>query len=317
YALISLSGHLLARLFRREWKYADNVALFFACVVGIVQYCGLTVGHRILDVNRVTLASPLLPQRFDGFRVVQLSDLHVGTYFSDTTFVSAVVDSVNRLCPDLIVFTGDMINVTPEELRPEFAEILSRLKAPCGVYSVLGNHDYCIYGGIRSEQEVRQATAEVVRLEKSMGWDVLRDEHRLLVRGGDTLVLAGTDNVAKPRPLREGEYVPPAGSLKKALRGVPTSLPVLLLTHDPWHWRREVTADPRVLFTLSGHTHALHLRIGDFSPAAWIMPEWGGKYVSRNGVLYVSTGLGGSVPYRLGAWPAIELITLRKGSAAE
>lgn len=317
FTIISAGGNRLGRLFHRDWKHIQGVAFFFACIVAVVQFYCVTVGINRLDVNRVTLASPLLPKSFDGYRVVQISDLHLGSYFSDDSFVRTVVDSVNSLHPDLIVFTGDLVNESPDEVLPEFVKALSCMHAPDGVYSVLGNHDFCVYKGFPSEQEVRRATDKVVRLEQSMGWEVLRDEHRLLVRDGDTLVLAGTDNVAKPRPRREGEYVPPAGSLKKALRGVPESHHVLLLTHDPWHWRREVTSDPRVLFTLAGHTHALHVRIGNFSPATWIMPEWGGKYVSRNGMLYVSTGVGGSVKYRLGAWPAIELITLRRGHAVE
>ena len=144
----------------------------------------------------------------------------------------------------------------------------------------------------------------LLRAQQLMGWQVLNNAHQAIVRQGDTLYVAGVENVGKPP-------FPTRGNLSKALRGIPPQACTLLLSHDPWHWRHGVVGNrPQPVLTLSGHTHALQMQIGSFSPARWLMPEWGGLYSEGTQQLYVSTGIGGSVPYRLGAWPQIELFTL-------
>lgn len=285
----------------RQWVY--QVARVLAVLMAAVQVYGTAWGWRSLRVAHHSIKVDCLPTAFKGYRVVQISDLHLGTYAGDTSVMEALVDSVNRLQPDLIVFTGDMVNTASSEAMP-YIRILQRLRAKDGVLSVLGNHDYCLYqpglSAVQQAHEVRR----LVRMQRMMGWKVLLNEHSAIVRGDDTLYVAGVENIGKPP-------FPERGSLKQAMKGIPPSACTLLLSHDPWHWRHGVVGKTSVQLTLSGHTHALQMQVGRFSPAAWFMPEWAGLYRKANQQLFVSTGIGGSVPYRLGAWPTIELLVLK------
>ena len=244
-----------------------------------------------------------LPQAFGGYRVVHLSDLHVGTFAAHPEFLERVVDSVNALRPDLILFTGDMVNHETDEIRP-FLSTLSRLHAKDGVLSVLGNHDYQVYSHRFTLRQRAEQVQALIALQQSMGWTVLCSEHRAITRGADTLYVAGVQNVSHPP-------YPSHGRLADALRGIPATGCTLLLTHDPWHWRHGVVHHTQVALTLSGHTHAMQFRVGSFSPVKWISPEWGGLYTQNRQRLFVSTGIGAVVPYRIGAWPQIDLLVLQ------
>lgn len=292
------------------WGHADwlpmvhRVAVFLAAAMACVQIYGTVWGWQRIVVAPQSVKVHGLPAAFDGYQVVQISDLHLGTYVGETSFVEEVVDSVNSLNPDLIVFTGDLVNNYPDELTP-YLPVLSRLKARDGVISILGNHDYCMFQTGLTPAEQRKETARLVQMQEQMGWKVLRNAHEAVVRGDDTLYVAGVDNTGKPP-------FPKLGNLSKALAQIPDSACTILLSHDPWHWRHGVVGESPVALTLSGHTHALQMQIGHFSPAAWFMPEWGGLYREGDQQLFVSTGIGGRVPYRLGAWPKIERLTLKK-----
>ena len=186
-----------------------------------------------------------------------------------------------------------------------YAAILAQLKARDGVVAVLGNHDYCIYNARQSELEKNYHCSQIISFEQQCGWQVLRNEHFAISRKGERLYIAGVENGGKaPHPA--------LANLVKTLKHVPQNAAVVLLSHDPHHWASEVSRNKQVGLTLSGHTHAWQLRFGNFSPAALTMPHWAGLYNEGDSRLYVSTGIGGSVPYRLGAWPAYEIITLRK-----
>lgn len=307
--LVFVVFDLLARLVgwgHPVWRQGGmRVALVLSVLIAAAQVYGTTFGWHRLKTARTEIKVKGLPQGFDGFRVVQISDLHLGTYAGDTAFVSRMVDSVNAARPDLIVFTGDIVNTTSDELPP-YLGVLSRLHAPGGVFSILGNHDYCLYHPGLTPTEQAWHVRRIVRLQKQMGWEVLLNESRTLRRGTDSLVIAGVENTGRPP-------FPARGDLHHALRAAGGGTCTILLSHDPWHWRHGVVGQSPVSLTLSGHTHALQLQIGSFSPAQWFMPEWGGLYKSGNQQLFVSTGIGGTIPYRLGAWPKIEVITLRKG----
>ena len=312
---------------RRAPLTLHRAAWMVALVAFGVQLIGATWGWRQLRVKRTDITVSELPAGFDGFRIVQLSDLHIGTFGNDTSMVASVVDSALSLRPDLIVFTGDMVNTLPEELTPAMRRTLARLSAPHGVVAILGNHDYCIYGGASTRQEVERAAQRIVGLERLMGWTVLLNDNLPIVCAGDTLYVAGTHYKGKPHhPWLKGDgrgdetrddttrtpYRPRWGNLEAALSGIPPHHCTLLLSHDPWIWRAEVVGRHDVALTLSGHTHALQLQLGSFSPAAWFMPEWGGLYAEGNSRLYVSTGVGANVPYRLGAWPSLDLLILHR-----
>lgn len=283
--------------------YVTAVAALFALATFSVQAYGVGWGWRKIVMTRQVLTLPQLPPAFKGYKIVQISDLHLGTYAGDTRFVSRLVDSVNSCRPDLIVFTGDLVNSSSDEIMP-YLRVLNRLKAQDGVYSVLGNHDYCYFQSVHDVKEQLKQTRRVIRMQQMMGWKVLLNEHHVIRREASCLYLLGVENIGKPP-------FPSRGNLAKALKDIPADSCKILLSHDPWHWRNSVAGKAPVQLTLSGHTHALQMQIGSFSPAQWFMPEWGGLYTAGQQQLFVSTGIGGSIPYRLGAWPKIEQIVLQ------
>ena len=305
FLLVDGAGWLLGLACRQTVvaQWGTRVALVVAVALALVQTYGLTWGWQRLQTVRHDVPVAGLPQAFGGYRVVHLSDLHVGTFAAHPEFLERVVDSVNALRPDLILFTGDMVNHETDEIRP-FLATLSRLHAKDGVLSVLGNHDYQVYSHRFTLRQRAEQVQALIALQQSMGWTVLCSEHRAITRGTDTLYVAGVQNVSHPP-------YPSHGRLADALRGIPATGCTLLLTHDPWHWRHGVVHHTQVALTLSGHTHAMQFRVGSFSPVKWISPEWGGLYTQNRQRLFVSTGIGAVVPYRIGAWPQIDLLVLQ------
>lgn len=303
FTFIFLIGKLVACQRPELLKYFLWIAGFFSFLTFSVQAYGVGWGWKRIVVSRQNLKLPQLPVSFRGYKIVQISDLHLGTYAGETGFISRLVDSINACRPDMIVFTGDLVNTSSDEIFP-YVRVLGRLKAPDGVYSVLGNHDYCYFQSGYTPKEQLLQTQRVIRAQRMMGWKVLLNEHQVIHRNLDSLYLLGVENTGKPP-------FPSRGDLQKAMTGVPNGGCKILLSHDPWHWRNGVVGKAPVQLTLSGHTHALQMQIGSFSPAQWFMPEWGGLYEKGGQKLFVSTGIGGSIPYRLGAWPKIELITLK------
>lgn len=282
--------------------YVHGAATLLAIIVAAFQVYGTALGWHRLTVVPTTLRVTGLPTAFENYKIVQISDLHLGTYAGNTDYISRLVDSVNATRPDLIVFTGDLVNTQSSE-ADDYVPVLSRLKAKDGVLSILGNHDYCMYQPGLTPQAQAAETRRVVSLERSMGWHVLLNENTALVRGADTLYIAGVENVGKPP-------FPERGDLGRALAGIPADGCAILLSHDPWHWTHGVVGQ-NIPLTLSGHTHAMQLQIGRFSPASWFIPQWGGLYTEGRQQLYVSTGVGGTIPYRLGAWPRVEVLQLK------
>lgn len=256
-------------------------------------------------VRSATCTSPLLPQAFDGYRVVQLSDIHIGTFLRNRSFVDKMVRAVNAQRPDLVVFTGDLVNVSAQEIIP-FQHALKQIHARDGVFSVMGNHDYCEYVEDKSESNIRKNQTVLRYLEQKIGWRLLMNEHVTLQRDGASIDLVGVENISRPP-------FPDYGDLEKALEGTVAGTFKILLSHDPSHWRRAVLRNTDIALTLSGHTHAGQFSLGRFSPAKWAYSEWGGKYTEDGAMLYVSTGIGGTVPFRFGAWPGIDIIQLKRG----
>ena len=303
---------------------------------------GLTYGPKRLEVREETLTFEDLPASFDGYRIVHLSDLHARSYAAPG-LVEKLVATVNDLDADLIAFTGDLINSSPEELDPRMTAALSSLRARDGVFSVVGNHDYCEYHDYAAADGAARAFAEVVRRERAMGWRVLMDSSAVITRPAvsdngeperrqDSIYVVGVEHCGKPPFGSRGDLqgalygVPPvffsADSAAVGLVGsdtVRSSSPFkILLSHDPSHWRLEVLRNSDIQLTLSGHTHAMQFRIGRFSPSRWMYREWYGVYrepaADSTGarVLNVSAGIGGSFPFRIGAWPEVVVITLRR-----
>lgn len=281
------------------------VGLSIAIVISLGAGYGLIFGWKQLTIRPQEIVCDTLPQEFDGFKIVQLSDLHVATFENCPEFIEKVVKEANSQQADLIVFTGDLVTLQSNELRP-FTNILSQLNSKNGVISILGNHDYAIYGNLRNAPREREADKQnLVSIQKEMGWDILLNEHRIIKREDKAIAIIGVENEGKEGNVHKAR-------LSEATKDIPANAYQLLLTHDPEHWRKEILPNTNIPLTLSGHTHAGHFRIGNFSPAKWMAgKEWGGLYTEGKQMLFVSAGIGGSLPFRLGAWPEINVITLR------
>jgi predicted MPP superfamily phosphohydrolase len=321
-----------------------TVLLLAVLLGGSILYGGLR-GRFKVEVNRVEVCSPRLPVSFDGYRIVQVSDIHLGSLTpADTVFLAEAVDSILALKPDVVCFTGDLVNIHAAELRPEFQRQLSRLRTRRHrVYAVLGNHDYADYDHTLDSDSLRRADTDSLRaLIAGMGWTLLdnrgeRIRHRAERRPGDfgdpteALRILGVGNIGEP-PF--STY----GDLDSALATLPAKMDIdreytILLSHNPTHWRNAVLPHsealpsdsdslsvardtlvgyPDIDLMLSGHTHGMQMSFFGFSPAVWRYHEWGGLYTEGLQSLYVNTGLGTvGFPIRVGLNPEITLLTLR------
>jgi len=293
------------KIFTSAASALGTIGLVVAFCISAASFYGLVWGWRHLVVRQQTITVPDLPKEFDGFRIVQVSDLHLEMFEGQEAFMRSLVDSVNAAHPDLIVFTGDLVSRQSREMLP-FMDILSQMKAPYGVMSILGNHDYSIYGPFHGSPKAIEHDLDLFKdYQRQMGWDLLLNEHRIIRRDSAQIAVIGVENEGKSGKVRRAD-------LPRAIEGVPDSCFKLLLTHDPWHWRHEVTRTTNIQLTLSGHTHAAHFRIGDVSPSRLVYSEWRGLYRKGSQQLFISSGIGGMLAFRLGAWPEINVLTLRR-----
>ena len=276
-------------------------------MLGVVSFFnilyGTLVGISKFEVKEIEFHHPNLPKAFDGYRIVQLSDIHIGSWIENEKPVHELVKLVNEQEPDLIVFTGDLVNQRSCELEG-FQNILSQLHAKDGVYSILGNHDYGSYYRWKDLKEQVNNLDNLVHMEKAMGWKLLNNEHTTLYHQGDSIALIGVENDGEP-PFSQ------FADLKKAAEGTDGMFRVLL-SHNPTHWRREVLPNTDIELMLAGHTHAMQAIMFGHSLASLIYPEWGGMYTEGDRGLYVNIGIGYvGLPFRFGAWPEITVLTLR------
>lgn len=267
---------------------------------------GATEGKQYFQVKKTTIESKDVPQAFDGYRIVQLSDMHVGSWNGNTQAMEKAVSIINDLQPDLIVFTGDLVNNLASELD-NFIPVFSKLKAKDGVYSVLGNHDYSTYIHWENPEDQKEELVRLKQKQAEMGWTMLNNRHIKLYNQNDSIALIGVENSGRPP-------FPDYAKLSEAMQGTEGMFQILL-SHDPTHWRREVLPQTDIELMLAGHTHAMQTKIFGFTPAQFIYEENDGLYQEGEQMLYVNIGLGHLLyPMRLGAWPEITLLTLRKSN---
>ena len=316
-ALLALLPHviyLLAKLvglvadLRVGYRPFGITALVLVVVWGLLAIYGNVCGRFRHEVKPVQLTLENLPTAFDGLRIVHISDLHLDGWDGHGKELRQRVDEINALHPDIICFTGDLISLSPDELKP-FIPILRQLRTNHDghVYAVLGNHDYMPYTRFSNDREREAAVAELVRMEREeLGWTLLLNESAIIRQGSDSIAILGCENQSVG-----AHPVIQCGDLRKAMSGQEKTFSILL-THDPSQWRKEVLPETDIPLTLSGHTHAMQLRIMGFTPSKWLYPECDGLYTQGKQYLYVNIGLGGTLPWRIGATPEITLITLRK-----
>lgn len=298
------------------------IGLILGCILIGLMWIGAGYTRHHIEVINEDYYSQKLPQDFDGYRIVQLSDLHVGTWGDNPKFLKNIVDTVNSLNPDLIVFTGDIVNRQSDELAP-FLNVLSNLKAKDGVYSILGNHDYGDYVDWKSPIDKERNLLQLKDYQRKMGWKMLNNESEYIHNGKDSILLIGVENWGEPP-------FPQYGDLDRAIphragNGFHQndSTYKILLSHNPEHWNQEVSKKTNIDLTLSGHTHAMQamIKIGDWkwSPAKYRYEQWGGRYNRENNngentELYVNIGSGEvGMPARImSAYPEVTVLTLRK-----
>lgn len=280
---------------------------FFALIpaLGVMGWFafGFIEGWKRLELKHITFTSPDLPPYFDGYRLVQITDFHLGSFPPGNDFVQKVVDATNNEEPDMILFTGDLVNNQASEVEP-YLDTLGQLHASDGIYSIWGNHDYCEYGNNHSIGALKRNRRMLYGYQESLGWHQLMNEHHVVSHGMASIAVIGVENPGQP-PFTN------RSNLKKAMKGLNPDMFKILLSHDPHHWRREVVGK-KIQLTLAGHTHAGQLKIGKWTPARMAFKEWGGAYRIGEQMLYVSSGIGGSFPFRLGAWPELTVITLKR-----
>ena len=314
FILSSLIGRGCSKLVRRfkspeqlkkpAKNYGNLAGIASIPIVWLMFGWGSSLGFNKFEVNRIEYASSAIPKAFDGYKIVLFSDAHVGSYQKHNSDVlKRAIDSINAQKPDMIVFTGDLQNIQPSELYPH-REVLGSLQAKDGVYSVLGNHDYASYLGC--DEAVKAANdKEIISLQRQMGWTVLLNEHRIIKRDTSSFILAGMENDG------DGKHFPQKGDIAKTLEGIADGPFILMLEHDPSAWRRKIIPDGRAQLTLSGHTHAMQFNILGWCPMSLSGKEFWGWYEEGQQKLFVTAGLGGLIPFRLGATGEIVVLTLR------
>jgi len=321
FAIFSIIGKIPAFFHRKPIGLGFWAGIPLGVIFAFCMWWGALVTVREIDVRTVEIESQRIPKGFDNYRIVQFSDAHVGTWGEDTTFVSKLVDSINSLKPDVVFFTGDIVNRQTSEIEP-FLPVLRRLHAPDGVFAVLGNHDYGDYISWDTESAKTENLQQLKNHLKNSGWSLLDNTHTYLTSDNDSIALIGVGNWGEP-PFRQ------YGDLQSALTargdtilaGSPRQF-AILLSHNPEHWNQHISKETGIDLTLSGHTHAMQFMFAlgkwKWSPAEWRYEQWGGLYERRNKQgkttkIYVNIGSGEvGIPARIGAaTPEITLLILR------
>lgn len=280
----------------------------------VIVLTGYLIGRNSLVVNHIEVRSESVPASFDGYRIVQISDMHLRSFRDRPEVLLKIIGRINAENPDLIVFSGDLVTAHPDEILP-FADMLGRLEAEDGVVSVMGNHDYCPYNKWDSDRERISAIDTVRSRERRLGWNLLDNAHVDLVRtdlsgrSRDTISVIGVENISEMKQFESH------GDLGKAMSGARGAFKILV-SHDPTHWRAEVLGRADIGLTLSGHTHNAQFRLFGLEPSRLVFKENSGMYTEETAFgrqrLYVNDGLGTTLfPARIGVKAEITVFTLK------
>jgi len=288
--------------------FISQAALVVAAIPFASLIYGMIYGAFDYKVRRLKLAFSNLPEAFNGLKILQFSDMHTGS-FVESHHLQRAVDMINAEKADIIFFTGDFVNNKTEEIYP-FVEVLKQIKAPMGVFSILGNHDYGDYANWdRTEDKVNNLAA-LFEVNRNMGWDLLTNENRIITRNGQSIAIAGSENWGSFA--RFAKY----GDLDKTTKNLDNIPFTILLSHDPSHWDAQVLKhNPKIDLMLAGHTHGMQFGVDTkwlkWSPIQYFYKEWAGLYRKGRQYLYVNRGLGFlGYPGRAGIRPEITVIQL-------
>jgi uncharacterized protein len=286
----------------------SQIGLLLAAIPFFSFIFGVTRGKYHYKVRRTQLFFKDLPERFEGFTITQISDIHAGS-LDNRKGVQRGIDLINAQKSDLFVFTGDLVNNHASEIEPWIA-VFEQIKARFGKFSILGNHDYGDYVHWDSIEQKKSNLNSLKENHEKLGFRLLLDEHVKIEKEGQRIALLGVENW--------GVGFGQRGNLKNALKGLDPEMIKILLSHDPSHWDAEVKNHPQnIHLTLSGHTHGMQFGIEIFgfkwSPVKYRYPNWAGLAQYNNRYLYVNRGFGFlGFAGRVGIWPEITVIELRK-----
>lgn len=290
-------------------KFIRQVGLSLAAIPFSTMLFGITKGKYNFKVKNIKLHFENLPKAFEGFKLVQISDIHSGSFDSNQAIYDAV-NLINQQNADIILFTGDLVNTDSREIVPFISEF-KELKAKQGIYSILGNHDYGDYKNWNSEEEKKENQQLLYHYQKQMNFNLLNNENVIFTKDGEKIGLFGVENWGhKPFPRR--------GDLDLALQGAKDVPFKILMTHDPTHWQEKVISHQTHFdLTLSGHTHGMQFGVEipgfKWSPIKYLYPQWAGIYKEAKQYLYVNRGFGFiGFPGRAGIWPEITVIELSR-----
>ena len=289
-------------------QFISKLGLGLAAIPFVSIAYGILKGRYDFRVLSETLEFDNLPKAFDGLTIAHISDIHIGSFFDNHEMVKKGIDMVNDLEPDLILFTGDIVNNYAEELKG-WAPVLGGLKSKLGTYSILGNHDYSDYVQWEKPEEKQANMERLFQYHKECGFDLLKNENVKLERDGESIHILGVENWGLPPFVQYGD-------LEKTMRGTEESPFKILMSHDPSHWGEQVLDKKPIDLTLSGHTHGMQFGVEiagiKWSPVKMKYPRWGGLYTEGKQHLYVNRGFGYlGFPGRVGMPPEITFITLK------
>ena len=288
------------------YRYFGIAALVILVIFWATLAYGYFIGRWKIESKAIEYAHKDIPEAFNGFKIVHISDLHLSTFDDSPERFNTFIDEINRHCPDLVCFTGDMVTIGRSEAEP-YTQILKNISSEYGVLSVLGNHDFMIYG-FNPDGDREKAVEELAAYQKDvLRWKLLRNEsHVIEAEDGSKITFLGVDNANFGN---QGFHTIHKGDLKKAMEG--TEGFRVLLSHDPSHWSAEVVPETDIPLTLSGHTHSAQIKFLGWTPAKWTFKEIAGRYDNGDQTLYINVGLGCTAPFRLGVNPEVTVITLR------
>lgn len=293
-----------------RWDFITKIGLILAAIPFASILYGILKGRYDFQINREKMKFAHLPASLNGLKIVHISDIHIGSFFNNYEAVKKGVDMVNAQNPDLIFFTGDLVNNYAHEVEG-WQDVLKQLKARHGIYSILGNHDYGDYAQWTSASEKAANLERLKNHHKEIGFTLLLNEHfKFSVNGSESIEIIGVENWGTGG---FSQY----GDLQKAMQGGNSEVFQILLSHDPSHWDAQVLKSTKIDLTLSGHTHGMQFGIEipgiKWSPAKYRYPRWGGLYKEGVQSLYVNRGFGYiGFPGRIGMPPEITVIELLK-----
>jgi len=318
--LLFMLFSILDRLTR--WVFRSRKFRFFTYIGILVAFAGIYVlikgtwfDRDRLEIKYISIFSDKIPDGFCKFRILQISDLHLGNLVNKEKTVSELVLVINEEKPDMIVITGDLVNQYAKELDG-LESLFAGMKAEKGIFSILGNHDYADYVQWESKEAKAENLEQLIKKQQDFGWIVLKNEATIIHKGSDSLAVIGVENWGEP-PF--SVY----GNLDQAMQSVENISFKVLLTHNPTHWEKEVVGKKDIFLTFSGHTHAMQLlfkAVGmNISPASLKYKYWKGLYTeNEDQYLHVNLGIGYvGVPFRFGARPEISIIELNCKSKKE